>query len=178
MQLRGTALYQEVKDYYPELANDQERLDKEVLATAIGIQGAEIDRKNPNKLQQIFNRIFRAIGRMLGVSPNAAAELARQMTTKEINADQFLGALAPYVQKSKAERNVEKILGLLREKTEVAIKKLESQPAPNEIAINELKLQQKKLNSITEVEGFIDFVDYSTRLAARAEKTFDNINKR
>lgn len=178
MQLRDTALYQEVEDYYPELANDQERLDKEVLATAIGIQGAEIDRKNPNKLQQIFNRIFRAIGRLLGVSPNVAAELAKQMTTKEINADQFLGALAPYVQKSKAERNVEKILGLLREKTEVAIKKLESQHAPNEIAINELKLQQKKLNSITEVEGFIDFVDYSTRLAARAEKTFENINKR
>ena len=31
-------------------------LDKEVLATAIGLEGAKITRKNPNKLQRILNR--------------------------------------------------------------------------------------------------------------------------
>ena len=174
-QLRDTTLYQEVVDAYPELVGDQEKLDKEVLATAIGLEGAKIERKNPSKLQQILNRIFRAIGRLLGVSPNAAANLAREMISKEINADQFLGALAPYAQKSKAERNVEKIVKDLKVRTETAIRKLSSQPEKNETAVNELKLQQKKLDTITDVEQLIDFVNYATRLASRAEKTFEKI---
>jgi hypothetical protein len=46
-ELRGTELYNQVLEKYPELEKDQERLDKEVLATAIGLEGAKLEYKNP-----------------------------------------------------------------------------------------------------------------------------------
>jgi len=174
-ELRGSELYQEVLDYYPELEGDTERLDKEVLATAIGLEGARMEKKAPNKLQSIINRIFRAIGKLLGVSQDAVSQLAVNMIVNEIDVTQFRGALSSYAQMSKAERNVKNIVETLREKTQTAILQLESLPFKNEAAINELKLQQSKLETVTEVEGLIDFVNYTTRLAARAETTFENI---
>lgn len=174
-ELRGTILYQEVLDYYPELAENQERLDKEVLATAIGLEGARMEKKTPSKFQELLNRIFRAIGRLLGVSQDAVSILARNMIVNEIDTTQFSGALAPYAQMSKAERNVKSIVETLRVKTQTAINKLESLPFKNEAAINELKLQQSKLETVTEVESLIDFVNYTARLASRADQTFENI---
>ena len=67
-------MYKQVEQAYPELQG--EMLDKEVLATAIGLEGAKIVRKNPNKLQKLLNRLFRAIGKLFGVNPNTAALLA------------------------------------------------------------------------------------------------------
>ena len=75
-ELRDTDLYYQVKEAYPELYG--EMLDKEVLATAIGLEGAKLVRKNPNKLQRILNRLFRAIGKLFGITPNNAARLAEE----------------------------------------------------------------------------------------------------
>lgn len=174
-ELRGTALYEEILDYYPELLEDQERLDKEVLATAIGLEGARMEKKTPSKFQQLLNRIFRAIGKLLGVSQDAVSVLARNMIVNEIDASQFRGALSPYAQMSKAEKNVKSIVETLRVKTQTAINKLEALPFKNDAAINELKLQQSKLETVTSVESLIDFVNYTGRLAARADATFENI---
>ena len=80
-ELRDTDLYEEVAERYPELQGVM--LDKEVLATAIGLEGAKITKKNPNKLQRIINRIMRAIGKLFGVSPNTAAILAEEMCAQE-----------------------------------------------------------------------------------------------
>ena len=54
-QLKGTDLYEQVKERYPEYTG--EMLDKEVLVTAIGLEGAKITRQNPNWMQQLINRI-------------------------------------------------------------------------------------------------------------------------
>ena len=67
---------------YPELSGRE--LGKEILVTAIGIEGAKIERKNPTRLQRLINRILRAIGKLFGIKPNAAAVLAERMFAGDI----------------------------------------------------------------------------------------------
>lgn len=71
-----------VADNYPELSGKE--LGKEILVTAIGMEGAKIERRNPSRLQVIINRILRAIGRLFGITPNAAAVLAERMFAGDI----------------------------------------------------------------------------------------------
>ena len=172
-QLKGTELYKEVKARYPELT--QEQLDKEVLVTAIGLEGARIQKKNPSKVQQVLNRLFRALGRLLGVSQASAATLAQEMFVGELQTDQFRGALADYVQKSKAENRVEKALGTIRVKLQTAITKLEATPNPNRQMLADLKLQKERLEKVQSVEDLISFVNYVTRYVAVAEATMENV---
>ena len=172
-ELRDTTLYEEVQARYPEL--NQEQLDKEVLATAIGLEGAKIERKNPSKLQQLLNKIFRALGRVLGISQGSAAQLAREMFAGDMRIKEFRGALAPYVQKSKAEKRVEKVIGDLRIKIQTAITKLESTPNPNQQQLADLKLQRERLEKVESVEDLISFVNYVTRYVATAEATMENV---
>lgn len=172
-ELRDNTLYAEVAARYPEL--NQEQLDKEVLATAIGLEGARIEKKNPTKLQQFLNNLYRAIGKLFGVSQNAASQLAQEMFVGEMQTDQFRGALAPYVQKSKAEKRVEKIIGDIRIKIQTAITKLESAPNPNPQKLAELKLERQKLESVESVDDLISFVNYITRYVATADATMEHV---
>ncbi len=172
-ELRDTTLYEEVQARYPEL--NQEQLDKEVLATAIGLEGARIEKKNPTRIQQFLNKIYRALGRMLGISQSGAAELAREMFAGDMRTKEFRGSLAPYVQMSKAEKRVEKVIGDLREKIQTAITKLEATPNPNQQQLVDLKLQRERLEKVESVEDLISFVNYTTRYVATAEATMENV---
>lgn len=172
-ELRDTVLYEEVQARYPNLS--QEQLDKEVLATAIGLEGAKIERKNPSKLQQLLNRIYRALANLLGIQPNKAAELAQEMFAGKMQVDQFRGSLSPYVQKSVAEKRVEKVVGDLRIKLQTAITKLESQPNPNEQTLADLKLQRDRLEKVESVQDLSNFVNYVARYVATAEATMEHV---
>ena len=77
-----------MKAEYPEL--EGLALGKEILVTAIGLEGAKLERKNPSKVQRLVNKILRAIGKLFGVQPNAAAVLAEQMFGAEIKAEQLV----------------------------------------------------------------------------------------
>ena len=71
-----------VADSYPDL-NGRD-LGKEILVTAIGMEGAKIERQQPTRLQRIINAILRAIGKLFGIKPNAAAVLAEKMFAGDI----------------------------------------------------------------------------------------------
>lgn len=78
-QLRETDLYKETKERYPELS--EEELGYEVLAEAIGREGAEIFDKETQKnvfmkyLEYIFNRLKQ----LFGIDKNVAKSLAQQI---------------------------------------------------------------------------------------------------
>lgn len=87
-QLRGTDLYKETKERYPEL--NEEQLDKEVLAEAIGREGADIfDKEADNsKFKAYLDYIFDWLKNKLGLNKNVAKSLAKQIIggvkTKEL----------------------------------------------------------------------------------------------
>lgn len=102
---------QQVMKADPELANlvrakygnkikDEFTLGKEILVTAIGREGAKLERKNPNKLQRLINRIIRAIAKFFGIKPNAAETLARKMFEGKVAELNLSGEFNPAVQRS------------------------------------------------------------------------------
>lgn len=78
-QLKGTKLYSETKERYPELS--EEMLNKEVLAEAIGREGADIFEKeaDKSKFKQYLDYIFNWLKTKLGINKNIAKSLAKQI---------------------------------------------------------------------------------------------------
>lgn len=89
-QLRNTPLWDSVAEAYPEL--DEVTLGKEVLATAIGMESVELDQNITDKsilgsIKSILDSIFRALARLIGIEQNVARELARQLLTNKVLAN-------------------------------------------------------------------------------------------
>lgn len=78
-QLRKTDLWKDVEARYPELSD--EMLGKEVLAEAIGREGANIfeSESQKNKFMTVLSYLFDKFKRMLGLEKNVAKSLAKQI---------------------------------------------------------------------------------------------------
>jgi len=78
-QLKGSSLWIETENRYPEL--DEENLGKEVLAEAIGREGAGIFDKeaDKSKFKQLLDYIFNWLKTKLGLNKNIAKSLAKQV---------------------------------------------------------------------------------------------------
>lgn len=78
-QLKGSELWKETKARYPEL--NEENLAKEVLAEAIGLEGAGIFDKeaDKSKFRQYLEYIFDWFKTKLGLNKNIAKSLAKQV---------------------------------------------------------------------------------------------------
>lgn len=78
-QLKNTPLWKEVEERYPELS--EEMLGKEVLAEAIGREGAGIfeTESQKSKFKAVLSYIFDRLKRMLGLEKNVAKSLAKQI---------------------------------------------------------------------------------------------------
>lgn len=181
-ELKNTNLYEEVKKAYPGV--DESTLNKEVLVTAMGLSGAKIVRENPNLFQRIFNRVVRALSKLFGVEakPSAVEELTRMLLQKKYNKADLKGSITFLMADSKLIKKEEafmKIVDDVRIITQETIDKLKRAPGGiNETAVETLSLMQKRLDKISEVEGLIEFVNYASRLADKAESTLDSINER
>ena len=161
-----------VKAQYPELEGLE--LGKEVLVTAIGLEGAKLERKNPSKLQRFVNKILRAIGKLFGVQPSAAAILAEQMFGAEIQAERLSGKFNRKLQNS---RDLRDELTAVSEDTLKSLKRqqirLENLPESekNRERLREIKTLERNIRKIQnredEINAFMDFADYA----------FERINK-
>ena len=168
-----------IKAKYPEL--DGLELGKEILVTAIGLEGAKIERKNPSKLQRIVNKILRAIGKVFGVQPNAAAVLAEQMFGNEIQAERLSGEFNRNLRNSRELRDE---LTTVSEDTLKSLKRqkirLENLPESekNKERLREISTLERNILKIQkredELNSFMDFADYAfariNKLAMLMEK--------
>ena len=155
-----------VKAEYPEL--EGLALGKEILVTAIGLEGAKLERKNPSKLQRLVNKILRAIGKLFGVQPNAAAVLAEQMFGAEIKAEQLSGKFNKKLQNS---RDLRDELTAVSEDTLKSLKRqqirLENLPESEQTRerLREIKTLERNIRKIQkredELNAFMDFADYA-----------------
>ena len=181
-ELRGTDLYLQVQDRYPELAG--EMLDKEVLATAIGIEGAKITRQQPTAIQKIVNRIMRAFSNMLNklglkTNPNTASLIAQEMFAQELRAENMVNPISSYTQYSKESRDKQKLLDItndLRIKVRADISDVKKMPLEQqEKLLPKLERLQASLYKIDRVEDFVSFVDAVSFQMAEARQQFDQI---
>ena len=157
-QLKNTPLYAQVQSTYPELTGD--RLDKEVLATAIGLEGAKVVKKNPSFVQQIINRILRRIGEIFGVNSNIAGILAEEMFAKNLRADSMVNPLSPYTQESRDHQNFTEIVQDLKVRIASDIYLVEQLPIEErEKKIYNLKNLKQGLDKVKNVEDLLSTVN-------------------
>lgn len=173
-QLEGTDLGLSVIDAYPEL--DGVRLQKEMLATAIGLEGAKIERNNPSKLQIALNKIFRAIGKIFGIQPNAAAQLAEQMFAGEIARNSLVGQTSPFTQES---RNKDKLDSLIRD-TKVLVRNMANiaKSKGNEAAQARASKLMENLEQVKQVEDFIDFIESASKATSNILNKFRMVEEK
>ena len=173
-QLRNTPLYKQVQETYPELTG--ERLDKEVLATAIGLEGAKIVRKNPSPLQRLLNRIFRRIGEIFGIQPDAAAILAEEMFAKKLRGEAMINPLSPYAQQSRDHQNFTEIVQELKVRIASEIYEVEQLPAEErEKRIYNLENLKQGLEKVKSVEDLLDTVDSMGRSLGSVVNKYNKI---
>ena len=173
-QLRDTNLYRKVQEMYPELTG--ERLDKEVLATAIGLEGARIVRDNPSPLQQFINRILRAFGKLFGIEPNAAAIIAEEMFAKKLRAEGMLNPISPYTQESRDHKNFTEIVQNLKVRIASEIYEVEQLPTEErEKRIYRLQNLKQGLDKVERVEDLLATVNSMGNSLSAALKEYDRI---
>ena len=177
-ELRDTPLYLQVQEQYPELKG--ERLDKEVLATAIGIEGAKITRKNPTFLQRIINRIMRAFSNMLNklginTTPNTAAIIAQEMFAKKLRASQMINPLSPYIQESRDQVKFNDIVNELKVRIESEIYEIEQLPVKEQE--NVLPRKQRLRSGLDKVKNVEDLFKFVNAMADSLSAAYSNYNK-
>lgn len=173
-ELKDSDLANRVAEMYPDLSGV--RLQKEILATAIGEQGAKIERRNPSKLQIILNKIFRAIGKIFGVEPNAAAVLAEQMFAGEIRRDSLSGQVSNLAQQSRTREKLDKLIA----ETKVLARNLINiaRSKGNEAALARAEKMMENLEQVKQLEDFLDFIDTAGKATANISNKFAIIEKK
>ena len=173
-ELKDSPLYARIAQNYPELTG--ERLDKEVLATAIGLEGAKIVRKNPSPLQQLINRILRAFGKLFGIQPNTAALIAEEMFAKQLRAEGMINPLSPYTQEARDQKNFTEIVQNLKVRIASELYEVEQLPAEErEKKIYGLQNLKEGLNKVNKIEDLFATVNYMGNSLYSAKAEYEQI---
>jgi len=182
--LKSTSLEKSVIEEYPELSG--EVLDKEILATAIGIEGSKLNNSNPFKtfLKVFYNKLKK----LLGLDYNVALILANKMLNNEVAKKNNNSVIPSYIQYSKAqdstseksseEKRLERITDKIIEKitilqrkyrdTSVSSLEIKSKEDKEELKrkkenfkekIEKLLQELEKANGIDSIIKYIDEVD-------------------
>ena len=101
--LRGSKIESDVMKAYPELTG--EALNREILSTAIGIEGAKLENQSP--FRRWVTIFFNKLRLLFGIKENVALELARRMLNNEVNSSEFVNSLPNYIQYSKVQNTTE-----------------------------------------------------------------------
>tara|TARA_R110002012_G_scaffold126565_1_gene278515 strand:+ start:15562 stop:20097 length:4536 start_codon:yes stop_codon:yes gene_type:complete len=173
-ELKGSFIEAKVLETYPNLKGD--KLKREILATAIGVEGAKIENKNPSKLQIIFNRIFRAIGKLLGIGQNAAAQLAEQMFAGSMRSELFVGSISGFTQESKDNSKLQKKINDVKIYTRQLKKIAESRNDSASKARAESLAET--LENIKSLEDFTSFIDISAKVTSTISNKYNLLEKK
>lgn len=160
-------LAKQVRETYASEGLTEERMMKEILVTAIGIEGAKIQRKNPSKLQRVLNRFFRfladAFYAITGVriGPDAAAMLADKMFAGEMRDLRLSGKFSEEVNRSRdLQTEVEELYDKVATETAREIRRLELLPRTEMNAESILRLKELKKTAKRLVENRNDIQSF------------------
>ena len=161
-------------------------LGKEILTTAIGLEGAKIERKNPSKLRMLINRIIRAIGKVFGVNPDPAAVLAEEMFAKQIRREGLSGVFTDAIRRSvNLQDRVKQVFTQVNSSLKRQKAKLEGQKntETQKSKLKEIQAQINTLDAIAnkaelnqeEISDFLNFQQFVLNKSERIGNTLDNL---
>tara|TARA_R110002074_G_scaffold104413_2_gene225450 strand:- start:4108 stop:15231 length:11124 start_codon:yes stop_codon:yes gene_type:complete len=173
-----------VRNEYAHEGLSEFEMGKEILVTAIGLEGAKIERKNPSKLQIIINRILRALGKLFGIQPDMAAVLAEKMFAGDIKSLILTKEFNPRIQKSKKlEKQIDGVFIDAYQNLERQIRVLKFKPESKHTRAEILKIKQLQttLSNMSEnkatIDAFFTFSAYVLEQTEIAKMTFEKLRK-
>jgi hypothetical protein len=184
-ELKNTELAKAVREAYPEYSEEDYR--RELITTAIGLTGAKIERNKPNLFQRIYNRIIRALSKMLGMgdSMSAVDKLARTILDNKIKTMNYEGTLRFFEMDSRETRKKESfdtLVADIRIKLMESMSRLRTQQATeeenlqNEKAAIRLEELGKALEDVKDIESLSKFTSYISSIANKAEEIISQVD--
>lgn len=158
--MKDSTLVKQVKTAYPEKTGDE--LAKEVFMHKIGKEGSTIVRNNPSKFQILLNKFFRAVGQMLGITPNAAAVLAEDMFAGKLRQTADI-TLNNYLEESRELKDLEKIAKDAQIVLSETIRNLKFRTKASSMTANILKQAEEIEGTLKGITRVQDFVNYTTK---------------
>lgn len=173
-QLKTTSLWAETKVRYPELTEGQ--LGKEVLAEAIGIEGADIfdTQVEKNRFSKYLDYIFDWFKTKLGLNKNIAKSLAKQIIggigTKEVESvtsaeDQLQKPKKAQVMGFSLWRETYKLRNIAQEQKDLDyIEKALASPSITQEQVDVLNTVKDKIKKIRRIDS-TEYAIYKSDLA-------------
>ncbi len=165
---------------------DEDGISKELLVTAVGLEGARIERQNPSKLRMFINRVLRAIGKIFGIQPNQARVIAEEMFRGKLNTRGLSMKFNPKLQRSRNLRrdvltSFEDVQDSLRRQL-IALQNDTNRDQKEAAELN-LKTQQELLKTMIKktkenqsvVEEFFDFTALVHRRAIDVSRMMNEV---
>ena len=175
-------LVKQVEDAYAGDNLSDFEMGKEILVTAIGIEGAIIENSNPSAFRRLINRIMRALGKLFGVQPDAASVLAEKMFAGELSGLQLSGIFNPKVQRSRDMQNeVDNLYKTATISVNAEIRQLEMIPEATRDTeqirrLKELKKNIKRLKeNKNDIDAFMKIQEYVVLNVDRAKAMMNDL---
>ena len=173
-----------VERAYAEQGLSEYEIGKEILVTAIGIEGAKLETNKPSLFRRIINKLMRAIGKLFGVQPDAAVVLAEKMFAGELQDLSLSGVFNEKVQRS---RDLQAEVNTLYKNASISIqgeiRELEMVPdnLKDQSQIRRLKELQKNIKRLTEnrndLTAFMKIQEYVVLNVDRAKIMMGNLKE-
>lgn len=186
-QLRGTEIEKRVYEKYSDLVEEQdERIDKEILATAVGMEVAKIfvEEERQNKFARWLLRFFRKVKNVLGIEKSVARQLAERMVKGEpiktkLDASTADLAQGLYLQDAPAEyeqfqkdmkegiSNMDELIDKINDQIKKAKRNVARKLAiygnrpTGQVTIDELKDLEKVMSKASPMKGMVQFTRFA-----------------
>jgi len=175
-------LVKQVEDAYAGDNLSEFEMGKEILVTAIGIEGANIEKNKPSAFRRLINRIMRAIGKLFGVQPDAAVVLAEKMFAGELRGLQLSGIFNSKVQRSRdMQTEVDNLYKTATISVNAEIRQLEMVPEATRDTeqvrrLKELKKNLKRLKeNKNDIDAFMKIQEYVVLNVDRAKAMMNDL---
>tara|TARA_R100001594_G_scaffold61987_2_gene96264 strand:- start:549 stop:5072 length:4524 start_codon:yes stop_codon:yes gene_type:complete len=183
---RYTSLIPEIKRKYPDYKG--EMFDKELLATAMGLEYVRLDNLSKEKVKNIkkegwFQKIIQAFKDFWnGFTGNIPAlnvkieALTKDLFTGNLRAEEFVGRFNPALQESRSQEKIKKLVDEQRVRVQGQLNLAKNLPLEQrEKLLPQLERLKASLKTINKVEDFSSFVNAMGNSLSLAKRQYDII---
>lgn len=184
--LRGSVIEKRVLELYKDVGLSEEEMNKEIMATAIGFEGAILfDMEKASPFKSWLKIFLNKLRLLLGMNGNHAMELANRLLNNEINRSELTGELSDTFQDSKTMNSQEpsseedsKMESLITKITDrILILKAKYDKTGNKKFKEDVGQLLKVLESHRDARGLIRYVDEVVHQTEIIEKSLKKMNQ-
>lgn len=161
-QLKDTDMAQDIRDRYSEL--DEVRLQKEIVATALGKKVSDIsnEESKKNRIKKIIDRIFNFLSSTLGINRDYLSQVANNVLHNGVSQIDAVGTIDDVIQNQKIKEESEKTQPELSKINKIRAKAVASLTVKHNLLKERIKYaenpeeMEKAVDAILELKNIMD----------------------